>query len=105
MPYLAATIMEVQRIGNIVSAFPQYTTEEVEINGYNIRAGITVLANIWSVHYDPNHWERPFEFEPGRFLENDLKTLKKQETFIPFGAGRRMCIELLARMNLFSFHC
>ncbi|XP_033110807.1 cytochrome P450 2J6-like [Anneissia japonica] len=104
MPYLEATLLEVQRICNIAPMIGRSTCEEIHINGYKIPAGTTVLANLWSVHLDHRHWERPLDFEPERFLLDDKKTIKKQMMFMPFGIGRRACIgELLGRMELFLF--
>ncbi|XP_033110808.1 cytochrome P450 2D6-like [Anneissia japonica] len=104
MPYLEATIMEVQRLSNVIPITLRSTTEDIEINGYKIPSGFTIFVNLWSVHHDPDHWERPFNFEPERFLMDDLKTFRKKQAFIPFGTGRRGCIgELLARMELFLF--
>lgn len=59
---------------------------------------------------DPNLWDRPNDFCPNRFI-NDEGKVQKPEYFIPFGVGRRMCLgDVLARMELFLFfssimHC
>ncbi|XP_033110809.1 cytochrome P450 2U1-like [Anneissia japonica] len=104
LPYLEATIMEVQRLSNVAPLLARSTSEEVEINGYKLPPGLTILANLWNVHHDPNQWERPFNFEPERFLTDDKRTIRKPNVFIPFGAGRRMCIgELLSKMEIFLF--
>ena len=55
---------------------------------------------------DPDVWPEAETFKPERFLEtceNGLK-FKKQEQFVPFGIGRRICMgETLARDSLFIF--
>lgn len=76
---------------------------DVYINGYTIPAGSHVIPLINSVHMDPNLWDRPEEFNPRRFLDNEGK-VRKPEYFMPFGVGRRMCLgDVLARMELFLF--
>ncbi|XP_071950462.1 cytochrome P450 2J6-like isoform X2 [Antedon mediterranea] len=104
MPYLEATIMEIQRLGNVTPFFGRSTTGDVKISGYTIPADTTVLINLFSVHRHAEKWERPLNFEPERFLSGDLKTIRKQEPFLPFGLGRRLCIgDLMSRMEVFLF--
>lgn len=38
-----------------------------------------------------NILEKPTKFEPERFLNSDFDFRGKQLSFIPFGAGRRIC--------------
>ncbi|XP_071950035.1 cytochrome P450 2U1-like [Antedon mediterranea] len=104
MPFLEATIMEVQRLSNVIPLFNRATTENVNVHGYNIPAETPVLVNFWNIHLHPDNWERPLNFEPERFLSDDLMTIKKHEAFMPFGIGRRSCIGyLMAKMEIFIF--
>lgn len=58
-----------------------------EFQGYTIPKGTVILPNLWAVHRDPVLWERPDEFCPSRFLD-DQGQLLKTEAFIPFGIGQ-----------------
>ncbi|XP_045854548.1 cytochrome P450 2U1 isoform X1 [Meles meles] len=102
MPYTEATIMEVQRLTVVVPlAIPHMTSEKTVLQGYTIPKGTVILPNLWSVHRDPAIWEKPDDFYPNRFLDDQGQLIKK-ETFIPFGIGRRVCMgEQLAKMELF----
>ncbi|XP_029798058.1 cytochrome P450 2U1 isoform X1 [Suricata suricatta] len=102
MPYTEATIMEVQRLTVVVPlAIPHMTSEKTVLQGYTIPKGTVILPNLWSVHRDPAIWEKPDEFYPNRFLDEQGQLIKK-ETFIPFGIGKRVCMgEQLAKMELF----
>ncbi|KAM6221965.1 cytochrome P450 2U1 [Rhynchocyon petersi] len=102
MPYTEATIMEVQRLTVVVPlAIPHMTSEKTVLQGYTIPKGTLVVPNLWSVHRDPAIWEKPDDFYPGRFLDEEGQLVKK-ETFIPFGIGKRVCMgEQLAKMELF----
>ncbi|KAM5255866.1 cytochrome P450 2U1 [Ctenodactylus gundi] len=102
MPYTEATIMEVQRLTVVVPlSIPRMTTEKTVLQGYTIPKGTVVLPNLWSVHRDPAIWEKPDDFYPDRFLDDQGQLLKK-ETFMPFGIGKRVCMgEQLAKMELF----
>ncbi|XP_012583185.1 PREDICTED: cytochrome P450 2U1 [Condylura cristata] len=102
MPYTEATIMEVQRLTVVVPlAIPHMTSEETVLQGYRIPKGTVILPNLWSVHRDPAVWEKPNDFDPNHFLDDQGQLIKK-ETFIPFGIGKRVCMgEQLAKMELF----
>ncbi|XP_025778118.1 cytochrome P450 2U1 [Puma concolor] len=102
MPYTEATIMEVQRLTVVVPlAIPHMTSEKTVLQGYTIPKGTMILPNLWSVHRDPAIWEKPDDFYPNRFLDDQGQLIKK-ETFIPFGIGKRVCMgEQLAKMELF----
>ncbi|OBS74422.1 hypothetical protein A6R68_15042, partial [Neotoma lepida] len=71
------------------------------LQGYTIPKGTVIIPNLWSLHRDPAIWEKPEDFCPDRFLDDEGQILKK-ETFIPFGIGKRVCMgEQLAKMELF----
>ncbi|KAG7461060.1 hypothetical protein MATL_G00205950 [Megalops atlanticus] len=77
MPFTDAVIHETQRFADIIPMnLPHETTTDVTLKGYFI----------------PKH----FLNEEGKFV--------KREAFMPFSAGRRVCVgETLARMELFLF--
>ncbi|XP_059196416.1 cytochrome P450 2J2-like [Centropristis striata] len=104
MPYTDAVIHEVQRIGNIVPlALPHYTTKDMQLGGYTIPKGVTIIPNLTSVLFDKTEWETPDTFNPGHFLNKEGKFVKPA-AFIPFSAGKRLCPgESLAKMELFLF--
>lgn len=102
LPYVDATIMEIQRLANILQ-FPvlHSTNNDVELQGYKIPKETLVLSLMYSVFQDPKYWDRPEIFNPGRFLDKSGKIVKK-DAQIPFGIGPRACLgEPLARMELF----
>ncbi|XP_071854953.1 cytochrome P450 2U1-like isoform X1 [Apostichopus japonicus] len=102
-PYTEATLLELQRIISLVPVVPHATTCATTLRGYNLPANCEVWANLWSIHHDPKLYPQPEKFDPRRFLNED-GSLKKNESFMPFGAGRRVCMgESLAKMELFLF--
>ncbi|KAL0970546.1 hypothetical protein UPYG_G00243600 [Umbra pygmaea] len=65
--------------------------------------GTRVLVNMWAIHHNPEHWARPQDFKPERFLDDEGQRIT-HSCFMPFGAGPRVCVgESLARLELFLF--
>lgn len=98
LPYLRAVMRETLRLHPVVPLVPNEAEETVEIHGHAVPKGCTVLVNLWAVHRDAGAWPEPDRFMPERFL-----TMKPEEAgflgttefeFIPFSAGRRVCLGL-----------
>ena len=105
MPLLQASIMEVQRLGNIADqAVPHYTLTDTTLCGYRVPKDTVVLPNLEAVHLDPECWENPNDFNPYRHIDTDGKLITNQGNWLPFSAGRRVCAgESLAKVELFLF--
>ncbi|XP_040608615.1 cytochrome P450 2D28 isoform X2 [Mesocricetus auratus] len=104
MPYTNAVIHEVQRFADIAPLnLPCITSRDIEVQGFLIPKGTTLITNLSSVLKDETVWEKPLHFHPEHFLDAQ-GCFVKQEAFMPFSAGRRACLgEPLARMELFLF--
>ena len=64
------------------------------------------MVNIWSIHHDAKNYEKPFEFNPARFLDENQQLLPSTKTrhFFAFSAGPRECLgQVLGRTELFLF--
>lgn len=62
------------------------------IGGYDIPKGTVVLSNFYAIHRDPHHWKNPESFDPSRFLKKDGTLNAKPDSYLPFSAGRRVCL-------------
>ena len=104
LPYLEATIHEINRLCTIVPFGVQHMAHrDSTIGGYDVKAGTDVWSNIWSAHHDPEVWPNPKMLQPERFLDEN-NCFKKREEWIPFSLGRRNCIgEQLAKTELLLF--
>jgi len=83
---------------------------EVILDGFVIPKNTQVIPSLYSVSMDEELWEDPEEFNPTRFLNEDGAVVKP-DFWMPFGAGRRMCLgDTLAKQELYLFftslvHC
>ncbi|CAG0919147.1 unnamed protein product [Notodromas monacha] len=105
LPYLEATVREIQRFADIVPlGVPHLASADTEFRGYLIPKGSWIVPNLNAVHRDPKQWTNPEAFEPKRFLDSGVLIKKPNPSFLPFGTGKRRCVgEQLAYMELFIF--
>ncbi len=70
-------------------------------NDIQIKKDTVIGVNILEMHYNPDVFENPFEYNPDRwFDEKNLQKMNKN-IFIPFAIGPRKCIgEKLAYIEL-----
>ncbi|ESO11262.1 hypothetical protein HELRODRAFT_183366 [Helobdella robusta] len=98
-----ACTLEVMRIKTLApTGFPRMTLRDVEVDGVLIPKNVTVLANLYSAHMDPDVWDEPEKFNIERFLNEDRTEIVNKSHVIPFSIGKRSCLgEPLARQELF----
>lgn len=106
MPYMQATLCEVQRASGMITMVGTNTIRDMTIGGYHIPKGAFVALNLGKIHHDPLEWSEPDRFQPERFLDSDGKFIgwNKLRGFLPFGIGRRECPgQSFAKIVLFVF--
>ena len=83
MPYTEAFLNEVNRIATIVplGVFHK-NTDTMKVCGKTIPAGSWLTANMYNLHHSVEYWNKPNDFNPGRFLG-----MSKASSFMPFGTG------------------
>lgn len=85
--YLDAVVKESMRRRPVIYGVARTLTDDVELGGYRIPAGYTVLPGIGPVHADPALHDAPDEFRPERFLDGT-----DTSSWLPFGGGNRRCL-------------
>jgi len=105
MPYTEATVCEVLRMASFAPmGLIQRALHDTDFDGFFIKKGTLIMGNIYSAHYNPDHWNEPEIFRPERFLSPSGEKIKNPPQFIPFEVGRRQCLgESYAMDNMFLF--
>lgn len=89
--YASAVFREAMRIYPPIYAFSREAVEDVEVCGYTLPEGTEVLVSQWVNHRDPEFFEDPLAFRPGRWLDGSTDGIPRYAYF-PFGGGPRQCI-------------
>ncbi len=89
--YTEAVVLESMRLYPPAYAIGRESLGECAIGPYRFPAGTTVFASPWVMHRDARYFDRPGEFDPGRWLDGLARRLPRFAYF-PFGGGPRLCI-------------
>ncbi|MEL6719563.1 MAG: cytochrome P450, partial [Bacteroidota bacterium] len=91
LQYHQQVIEEGMRLYPPAHALGREAIEEDEIDGVKIPKNGVVFISIFALHRSPKYWKDPLQFNPDRFSPEEKKKRPKL-TYLPFGAGARMCI-------------
>ena len=91
LSYTAAVIAESMRLYPPVYVIGREATTDVELGGYRVKRGYTVLMSQWVNHRDPKYFPDPEDFRPERWEDGLAKRIPKF-AYYPFGGGQRMCV-------------
>jgi cytochrome P450 len=91
LPYLHAVILESLRLFPPAFMVARTSVEKINLGGYEIPAGTTLLASQWVMHRDARFYEEPEKFFPERWLDG-LEGRLPAGAYFPFGDGPRRCI-------------
>jgi cytochrome P450 len=88
IPYLAAVIDETLRMRPINSETQRRLAKPWKLGEWQLPAGVTVCINQTLLHYEPELWDRPEQFDPERFIGQPPSAA----IYNPFGGGNRRCL-------------
>ena len=91
MPYTRQVVDESLRLFPPAWAVGREPLADDEVNGIQIKTNMSVFLPTYSLHRNPNIWQKPSEFNPENFSVENVKKRSKFD-YLPFGAGARICI-------------
>ncbi|WP_328611364.1 cytochrome P450 [Amycolatopsis sp. NBC_00345] len=91
LPFTEAAIMETMRLYPPGWLTSRRVLRPLTLGGVPLRRNTVIIVAQFSLHRDPQYWERPDEFVPDRFEAGSHGGAHKF-AFLPFGAGPRVCI-------------
>ncbi|CAN7996064.1 unnamed protein product [Ixodes hexagonus] len=91
LKYLDRVIKECQRLYPSIPFVGRTATEEFKLGKYLIPMGANIGLVIYALHRDPDVFPKPEEFNPDRFLPENIAT-RHIYSYVPFSAGPRNCI-------------
>ncbi|MEU7605102.1 cytochrome P450 [Streptomyces sp. NPDC041003] len=74
---------EVRRFYPFVPFIGAVAADDLTLSGHEIPAGTHLLLDVYGHHHDPELWDRPYHFDPGRFLGHE----PGRDALIPQGGG------------------
>lgn len=89
LPLAEAVVKEVLRLYPPVWLMTRTARTRTNLGDWSLNPGDEVLLNPYLIHRDPRWWERPDEFDPGRWLTGRPAP---RMAYLPFGAGPRVCV-------------
>nr|QWK52257.1 cytochrome P450 79A2-1 [Isatis tinctoria] len=95
LSYVKACVKEAFRLHPVAPFnLPHMSTADAVVDGYFIPKGSHVLISRLGIGRNPNVWDKPLRFDPGRHLGNN-KTVELNDpdlNLISFSTGRRGCM-------------
>ncbi|KAG1686102.1 Cytochrome P450 3A1 [Nymphon striatum] len=91
MPYLSAVIDETLRLYPAVVHGERICSANYDLGSIFLPKGTVVKFSPYSMHRDPEFWPNPDEFDPERFLGENVKN-HHPYAYLPFAHGPRNCI-------------
>jgi cytochrome P450 len=89
--YLEQVFWEALRLYPPIHIGNRLAATDLEIGGYEIKAGTRVMYSIYLAHRSEQIWDEPLRFWPERFAKERRGT-RPPLSYVPFGGGPRNCI-------------
>jgi len=89
--YTRMVLNETMRMYPPVWLLPRTAEKDFYLDEYLVYKGSSIFITPYLLHRNPKYFQNPDKFEPERFNAERKKEIKKF-SFIPFGAGPRVCI-------------
>jgi cytochrome P450 len=108
--FTKAVISETLRLYPPIWVLNRSAIEDDELLGHKFPKKSMIVLSIYHMHRNPKYWDKPNEFIPQRFIDNDYSNV---QYYAPFSHGKRQCIGkefvlmellLMAAMTVQRYH-
>lgn len=82
-----AFAQEVRRTTPFVPALTAIARRDARVSGTRVRAGDRLLLDVIGIDHHADHWPKPHQFRPDRFLDRDALTAAAAFDLVPQGGG------------------
>jgi cytochrome P450 len=89
--YTVQVLHEALRLFPPGPAIPRMVRNDIEVDGYRVEAGTFVIVSVYALHRDPEVWDDPLVFDPGRFDSQRSQAIDRWQ-YLPFSAGQHSCM-------------
>jgi cytochrome P450 len=91
LSYTQQVLKEALRLYPPIFAFGRQTLRPIDLNGYALPAGTSLLISPYTLHRRPDIFPDPERFDPERFTPA-AEADRHRMAYLPFGSGPRFCI-------------
>jgi cytochrome P450 len=91
LSFCRQVIQEAMRLFPPAPGIARISKVPMEIAGVQIPAGTRIHIPVFALHRNVGLWDNPNAFDPDRFAPDQVKK-RSRYTYLPFGAGPRICI-------------
>ena len=88
MPLVDAAVKETGRTRPSAETLIRAVEEDIELDGYTIPQGWLMMTSTAAAHLLPEYFEKPFDYDPQRYLE---RKEGRGHQLITFGGGLHTC--------------
>lgn len=91
LQYMECCVKETLRLCPPFPYIGKILDQDLSFDGCFLPKGLSCFINLFSLHRNPNEFDRPEEYVPERFL-SDENTHRHPFSYVPFSAGPKNCL-------------
>jgi Cytochrome P450 len=98
MPVLELIIRETLRVSKAGLSMRRNLSEDLTFSGGVVKPGDFVAYPVSDVHFNPEIYSRPYEFDPTRFTPGREEDKKATFSYLSWGAGAFLFLKIINKL-------